>query len=225
MPRGPRPSSARARKKKSAKRYGVDGKRWALSCETENGAAFENFADGWVWRVAELLDADARAQAVSGVGVVKNAGEVFGRALACYSNDPLPKLANRTVMAFDADDYGGDFAPDAVVVFVGGNDFANLVPPSQNAFEAAYAAFVANLLAPLAARPGVVHVCNESPACGPVAAVAARRAETYYHAGGGPRYGCDGHRNATQQAALAAALAPIIANATHVATRLKTRRA
>ena len=203
--------------------YGVDGRAWAISCETENGAVFENFADGWVHQASRMLGgAEFHTQAVSGIGVVKNAAQILGHSIACYSaNATLPELVGRSLFGAARDDWDfTSFVPDVVVVYIGGNDYANIFPPSNTAFASGYAAFVDGILGRYKRQPPppVVHICNDkgAPCCPLIETFARGRAaagDAYFLAATGTAAGCDGHRNVTQQLALAKGVAPVIRKA------------
>ena len=125
--------------------------------------------------------------------------------------------------------------PDLVVIYAGSNDFTNrpAAVPSNDSFIAAYERLVALALGgaaggAAAAAAGsssstaipVVHICGvgdvDSAPCALVEQVAARGGPnaTFVSTGDAqPKGGCQGHRNATQQAALAARLTPVLAAA------------
>jgi len=186
--------------------YGVD------VCDT-------NFAHGWVTDVAAALDARAsgvtelHVQAVSGVGVAMNA---LG-GIACSTTVPLSGLIGRTLQGVKEADW--DFAlwrPDIVVVYAGSNDYINVVPPSEEEFKAKYSKMVSTILAPWTkAKPPVVHVCGYAGTpCNYIQEMAQQDGSVYVLTGDhGSKRTCGGHRNTTQQAALAKILGPIIATA------------
>ena len=111
--------------------FAVDGKGHLIKCALCQGTVgcYENFAHGWVYQAASLLAAEFAVQAVSGIGVVKNAG----RGLFCFTDLVLGMLIGRTLASVDKNDYNGSAwgRADAVVLFIGGNDYANLFPPSE----------------------------------------------------------------------------------------------
>jgi hypothetical protein len=188
----------------------------------------ENFAHGWVTRAADQLNAELHVQAVSGVGVVKNAMD----GKACSTTVTLPDLIKRTLQSVEKDDYNATLfsKPDVVVVYVGSNDYVNLLSPSKAKFMAVYENMVLSILAPwtgIAASgkgkpplPAVVHVCGGEPTpCHYIQEIAEKHAEAgnwvsvYTPTGdkGVPKGGCGGHRNATQQAELAGRLSAVVA--------------
>ena len=98
-------------------------------------------------RVARRLDADYRIMAHSGLGVVRNYGAITGE-------ETFVDHYRRTL--FDGPDrpQDTDWAPQALVLFLGSNDFSDPFEPSaawpdraalQRAFVAGYAAFIASL--------------------------------------------------------------------------------
>lgn len=213
--------------------YGVDANAGSHQCN-KNQTDQENFAHGWVTHVAEQLSADLHVQAVSGVGVFKNALD----GSACSTKITLPNLIKRTLQSVSKDDYNATSAsggmPAAVLMYVGSNDYANLLPPSEKEFSEAYDGMVRSILKPWmeipsytsnpvpGALPAFVHICGgEAKPCNYIKAVVVAHNQegkwrsTYTETGdkGATKGGCAGHRNATQQAALASRLAPFIAKA------------
>ena len=184
---------------------------------------FENWAEGWVRGVQRLLEVDeVRVQAISGIGVVKNAG---GR----ITGPPLPAYLRRTHQTVASDDYRpADFRPSAIVMYLGSNDYTAqpLGPPSKAAFMSGYANLTDAVLSlyALSSAPPVVHVCGGEPIpCDYIEELVQRRGEVYTPTGdaGVPKGGCLQHRNTTQQAALAKRLAPVIASAARWPTSIR----
>lgn len=224
--------------------YGIDSNAGSHQCNT-NQSKQENFAHGWVHHIGEQLRADVHVQAVSGVGVAKNALD----GAACSTKVTLPNLIKRTLQSVQHEDYNASnsawAAPGAVLLYVGSNDYANLLKPTKANFSAAYDAMVRSILQPWAQQhvhksnsnsnsnsavltfsppppPAVVHICGgEARPCEYIKQVAEAHAQegrwksVYTTTGdtGAKKGGCAGHRNATQQAALALRLGPIVAAA------------
>jgi hypothetical protein len=190
--------------------YGVDGKSSTPIQCAAHPAKYENFADGWAHQVGLLLKAELHVQAVSGIGVTRNAGD---------PGEAMPALVHRSLRSVDKDDYNAtSWRPSAVVFYIGSNDY--VLPtgkPSEAQFTAAYEALVSSVLKPLGLpAPPVVHICGpEDTPCGYIEAVANRSGALYTTTGdpGISKEGCVGHRSAPQQQTLARHLAPIIAKA------------
>ena len=121
----------------------------------------------------------------------------------------------------DLDDFDEESArpPDAVVVYLGSNDYtAQLSPLSEATFTAAYVALVDEVLSFYATPPPpVVHLCGGAAVpCDYIKRAAANRTNEVYSTTldfGEPRSGCFGHRNRTQQQRLARGVVPIVARA------------
>ena len=206
--------------------FGVDGNedKHPLDCALCEGRAgcFENFLHGWVYTAATSTvlvdDADYRVQAVSGIGVVKNAGD----GLFCFTDLVLGKLIHRTLGSVDSNDYNASsWVPHAVVVMIGGNDYGNIFPPSEKEFTNGYLTLVRDILASYGSSskktPLVVHVCNTSNAgdhCDYIKNVVKTlgKGNVYSDTGdqGQTPNGCNGHRNATQQKVLGNRVANVI---------------
>lgn len=211
--------------------FGVDGSASEpamCAAAAALGFGFENFEHGWIRGVTRALGCDSRVQAVSGIGVVRDAG---GTGVT------MPALVRRTLQTVAVDDYAPrEWRPAAVVLYIGSNDYAMQHEPlSEDAFVTAYAALVESILRlyePPPSRPGsrpsvpppppipVLHVCGGEPRpCLYISRYVARsgnattRPMSYTTTGdtGVRKGGCVGHRNATQQARLARFLAPKIA--------------
>jgi len=206
--------------------FGVDGSAsepTACAAAVALGFGFENFEHGWIRGVTRALGCDSRVQAVSGIGVVRD---------AAGTGVTMPALVRRTLQTVAADDYAPrDWRPAAVVLYIGSNDYTlqdKLL--SEEAFVKAYAALVESILGlydeppqPRAAPPPpipVLHVCGGEPRpCLYISRYVARSGNTsarpmsYTTTGdtGVKKGGCVGHRNSTQQARLASFLAPKIA--------------
>ena len=199
--------------------YGVEASTSAgdaLGCVLEP-YRFENFARGWVRRLVETLNAnatggralvDASVQAISGIGVTRNAGE---------SGPPMPAYLNRTLQTVDASDFAPTSRPALVVLYLGSNDYVEWGEPSDAVFRAAYAQFADRVVALFGAPPPpVLHVCGgEARPCelieGIVNASAGRAVYSTAGDTGVPKGGCLGHRNTTQQQAVAEYLRPLVA--------------
>ena len=70
--------------------FGVDGTSSVSTTEClAHPTKYENFAHGWVSRIASQYSAEVQVQAVSGIGVAKN---VFG-----HSGPVLPEIVKRTL--------------------------------------------------------------------------------------------------------------------------------
>jgi lysophospholipase L1-like esterase len=172
----------------------------------------ENFAHGWVRRVHAALSVDeTRVQAISGVGVVRN---------AAGAGAPMPTYVARSLQAVAADDYAPrGFRPSLVVIYLGSKDYtAQIVPQARAEFEAGYRQLVSRVLSFYSTpAPPTLHICGgEAMPCEVIEAVAASMDNATYSTTGDtgvPKGGCIGHRNASQQATLATRLAPVVAAA------------
>lgn len=143
--------------------FGVEGRGYAdLDCPgPDHASRWQSFRRAWGARLGESLGAEVHAAAFSGKGMVKNIWrpdreampEVFLRA------NPLDPSSTWDFKAW---------APHAVVVMIGGNDFAEGQPDEGGAnraataaeFTAAYRTFVSMLLG---AHPGVKVFLATSP--------------------------------------------------------------
>ena len=75
--------------------YGVDGNSSRpVACVRGD---FDNFSNGWALRVAQSLGAALSVQAISGIGVTRNA--------VCGHGPTLPELLGRSLHTVDRDDY------------------------------------------------------------------------------------------------------------------------
>lgn len=190
--------------------YGVDGKWWWPSCGFR-AEKYNNFAHGWTLNAASALQAELHVQAISGIGVIKNAGGSTSRTMT--------QLLGRTLHTVDADDYDGSSWPPSLIVFyIGSNDFVNFANPSKDEFIAAYKDMVARILAPFGSgAPPVVHVCGEQKTpCEWIEGFAKSTGNVFTRTGpnaGGIPSGCMGHRDVRQQKTLAERLTPVFATA------------
>ena len=200
--------------------FGVDGSSSEpLACLTKM-ESFENFAHGWVRRaLMQIAEAenytifpDIRVQAVSGIGVYKNAAAGIGTPT--YSSLTMPKVIRRSLYSVDADDYKPDgWIPDLIVIYLGSNDYtAQLSNPTEEQFLGAYSAMTSSILSLYDNRTTkVLHICGfEDKPCEYIAKYAASQKQAYTNTfdKGEPKEGCIGHRSASQQAVLGEKLAP-----------------
>ena len=161
-----------------------------------------------------ILEFDARVQAVSGIGVVEDAG---GAGVT------MPPLLRRTLQSINESDYKPDgWQPSLVVIYLGSNDYTlQPSPPSQMEFTLSYAAMVDEILRLYPAPPPpVLHICGgEATPCSYIKSYAANvtnSSAAYYSTTGDTgemKAGCIGHRNLTQQARLARYISPILSKA------------
>ena len=117
--------------------YGVDG-----TPPCSNGPDKENVTAAYSWLAAQALEADISVVAFAGYGLVRNTSGASNAVL-------LPDIYRRTTAGDGAKlwNFPPEQEPDAVVVNVGTNDFANdgRGALDQNAFRAAYTAFATTL--------------------------------------------------------------------------------
>ena len=184
---------------------------------------FQNFARGWLHVAVEALRqtpagtelADPSVQAISGIGVTRNAGP---------SGPPLPALVRRSLQTVGTPDFPppSKSRPTLVIIYLGSNDYVFPFPPSDAMFTSAYKAMVAAILSFYGEpHPPVLHICASRPAlqgvpCRLVEGIAKNATGAMYSSTGDagvPKGGCIDHRNTTQQAALGSRLAPVIARA------------
>lgn len=114
--------------------FGIEG----ASADCSFSAATENATRTYGALAARALDADVWIVAWKGKGVLRNNDPA--------EPEPLPVLYGRLAPADGTSTYSYRVHPDAVVVNLGTNDFAQGVPPAVE-FQAAYSAFVARLRA------------------------------------------------------------------------------
>jgi lysophospholipase L1-like esterase len=89
---------------------------------------------------AREVDAEYSVQAVSGLGMVHNYGDI-----APLSANPMPPYYEQTLFGAPAKwDFAG-FQPDIVCIALGTNDFSTAVKPTQAQYSAAYKAFIGKL--------------------------------------------------------------------------------
>jgi len=205
--------------------YGVDGdSSKPLECLEGLGQPYENFLDGWVWSLQPFLQnytaarLDARVQAVSGIGVVKNCVAGFGTPI--LSSSTMPQILHRTLETEDGDDYSpGEWRPEVIIIYIGSNDYVgHLINPSADQFNRTYAAMVQQIVGQYVSPvPPVLHICTgtkETRPCGIIEQFARDTGQHYTPTfdEDEPKDGCVGHRSASQQRVLASRLAPIIWN-------------
>ena len=184
---------------------------------------FQNFARGWLHHAVEALRQTSAGaaldspsvQAISGIGVTRNAGP---------SGPPLPALVRRSLQTVGRHDYPPPLKPRPalVVIYLGSNDYVFPFPPSDDKFTSAYLAMVATILDFYGEpHPPVLHICASRAAlqgvpCRLVEAIAKNATGATYSSTGDagvPKGGCIDHRNTTQQAVLGSHLAPVLARA------------
>ena len=183
---------------------------------------FENWADGWARRSLNILAAndtapvDARVQAVSGIGVYRNAAAGIGTPT--FSTQTMPKVLRRTLYSEDADDYNPNgWVPDLIVIYLGSNDYeAQLKAPTTQQFSDTYAAMTKTILSIYPSSPSipVLHICGgEANPCDAIKAFAATANQTYTTTFdlGVPKAGCIGHRSKPQQFSLGTKMATVMA--------------
>lgn len=192
--------------------FGVLSSRW-LPFLCLDGARYEDFSRGWIHGVQMLLGTnstpvDVRVQAVSGIGVVKNAPS---------GTETMGRVMKRNLQTVDLDDYSpGSWHPDLIVMYLGSNDWAAFSgPPTKEQFMTAYRHLVDNITAQYQhpTPPPVLHVCGgEQHPCGYIETIANATGSRYTTTfdTGSVKGGCVGHRNAAQQATLANNMAPVI---------------
>lgn len=133
--------------------YGVDGAGPACHFTPET----ENFLHGYAWKLGQALHADVTATAFSGKGVLQN-----------YAREDKATLGALYPLSNPLDPTSAAAPPraDAVLVFAGGNDYAQPTPgtfdkPDDRAFALAYLELLKKIRA---AHPAVPIVCVVTPA-------------------------------------------------------------
>lgn len=183
--------------------FGADNGGVIFACA---GKKTDNFAKSWANIVANDLDADYHVQAQAGIAV--NAGFTT-----------LPDLIPRTLFTVKNDDFQAQSwesgaNPDAILIYVGANDWVINPFTSGSAFEKKYRAMVHNILKPYPSiTPSrVVHICQGMPgsSCPYTERVARENGHTYTKTPDMIPKGCTSHRSASQQVELAKALLPVI---------------
>ena len=198
--------------------FGVDGKKSEPFRCLEHMSTYEDFSDGWVKGLFDRLNHsfDYSIQAVSGIGVVKNA-VTFGTPT--LSEDTMPKIYRRSLQTVDRDDFKPSRTEaDLIVIYLGGNDYTNLFwNPSAETFTNTYETMVKDIRAQYE-NPDitVLHICGgETKPCDYIKNVSSRVGNSFYTDTfdlGIPKVGCIGHRDKTQQATLADKLVPVFKN-------------
>jgi len=188
--------------------FGISGSQnLTILCE-KLPLHFTDFEKGWVSNVASILNAETHVQAISGAGVVRGAAD----------GPILPPFLNRTLRSnknifYDA----SSWVPSIIIIYIGSNDFVNVVAPTRKEFIEAYSSMVRYILSPFAKPPPMLHICGgETTPCDLILNISHSTGGYYTATGdvGIAKGGCLMHRNATQQLNLAKHLSPIIANIT-----------
>lgn len=196
--------------------YGVDGKKDETFSCLEHMSIYEDFSDGWVKGVFDRLNHsfEYSVQAVSGIGVVRNAVS-FGTPT--LSQESMPKLIHRSLQTVDSDDFKPSrSSADLIVIYLGSNDYTNLFwNPSAETFTNAYVKMANDVRAQYEKNTTIplLHICGgETKPCDYVKDAASRLENSQYTDTfdlGITKAGCIGHRDRTQQSTLADKLAPI----------------
>ena len=193
--------------------FGVDGKADEVVRCLASMSQYENFAHGWVKAAADSVPFDFSVQAVSGIGVVKNAVD-FGTPT--LSTKTMPEIHRRNLQTVDLDDFESiEGPPDLIVVYIGSNDYTNVFPPSHETFGDTYGRMIGSIREQYAdAVVPVLHICRaDHPQCGPIRSFANASDVDFYtdtFDGDEPTAGCIGHRGAEQQKILAGRMAAVI---------------
>jgi lysophospholipase L1-like esterase len=126
--------------------FGIEGVGKGPDCPGADWASrYENFHRSFGARLGETLSADVHGTVYSGKGVERNIWRP--------DKDTMPRIYGRANPLDPASRWDFNaFVPDAVVVMIGGNDFAEGLPrdngaPSAGAFAAAYDAFIKDVRA------------------------------------------------------------------------------
>lgn len=99
----------------------------------------QNCRESWAVQLSSMFNADYRLEAVSGKGVVRNALGVPGAK--------MPSLFARTTDNSKENSYKLEdkYVPDAVLLFIGANDYNNVKNPSMGNFVDGYVAMLQNI--------------------------------------------------------------------------------
>ena len=195
--------------------FGVDGEGDETFRCLEHMSTYEDFSDGWVKGVFDRLNHsfDYSVQAVSGIGVVKNA---VGFGTPTLSTVTMPKLFRRSLQTVDREDFKPLSSADLIVIYLGSNDYTNLFwNPSEAVFTKTYETMVNDIRAQYEQNTTIplLHICGgETKPCSYVKNVANRLENSDYTDTsdlGIKKAGCVGHRNRTQQSRLADVLSPV----------------
>jgi len=92
----------------------------------------QNCLQSWATHISKKFNADYRIMAASGKGVLQNAYGVFG-----------PKMGNLYTRTTDNSaqfsyKYQDGRLPDAIFIFIGGNDYSHIIAPQPHKFVKAY---------------------------------------------------------------------------------------
>ena len=116
----------------------------------------ESFPLSWAARTADILGAEVHAQAISGIGAVRNWPGVVG--------EPLPRRWRRAHPDHTAEWDLGSWVPAAVVVNLGTNDFGTAPFLPDESFLDGYAAFLEEIRR---FRPGCPVISVDGPLLAP----------------------------------------------------------
>lgn len=196
--------------------YGVEGTSASCAFSKETEDASKSYAA----LVAEDLNADVSMVAYSGRGVVRNYGDKNRT-----SPDPMPSLYNRTC-CYDSTgkwDFTG-WAPQAVIINLGTNDFSTQPFPDKTVFQDAYIRLIRRIQGYYA---GVKVFCVCGPMIGEPCLGYIREVVTQLKNGGeeaafievksslmtAADWGCDWHPNVKGQRKIAGVITPVIREA------------
>ena len=133
--------------------FGVLGQ---LGCTPS--ASNEDIGSSYVQLVSDALSADYHAEAISGIGLVRNYGDPNTTSPA-----PFPLFWNRTLYTAPSVYDFSKFIPDAIVIHLGGNDFSTEPHPPDALWLAAYHQFLTSLYnaySPYNPRFRILHCCG-----------------------------------------------------------------
>lgn len=197
--------------------YGVDG---VSPCSFS--ASTENVDHSYATIVAAEVQAELHVVAWSGMGVVRNYGDVNQ-----MSKDPMPHYYNRTIATVPASSDPSDSAywqpsgypADIVLVMLGTNDYSTQPNPTDEQFVGGLVDLLNLIVRDYPQAKGhIAAMCAPMAAghqCANIQAAAAQVGVEYLFidpdtlSGG---YGCDGHPNAATQQLMANVVAPAVKN-------------
>jgi len=191
--------------------YGVDG---TDPCGFT--AATQNIEHSYATLVANELNAQEHIVAWSGIGVVRNYGDVNQTSAI-----PMPVRYNRTIPTEDTSFWNpAYFTPDVVFVMLGTNDYSTYPQPTDDQFQSGYAAFLTQIRTDYPDAKIVIACApmKNVNQCNNVAAVAQTNAiivssyldipSTTMSSSGS--YGCSGHPSVQAHVNIAAVVAPAV---------------
>lgn len=118
----------------------------------------ENCLESWASHLSRRLNAEYRIIAESGKGVVKNAPFIFGKTMMSlfFKNSSNSKPESYS--------YQDKYNPNVVLVFLGVNDYNNLIKPGEKNFIFGYEKMLTQIvnlqIASTGNKPKIIGLCS-----------------------------------------------------------------